>query len=381
LTKTLRFDNVVPGGTYHRFQEHVSVAGGEDSVGHHQENDSMMWAFIAAVVAVVAAVCFFYYFSGRRNQSKDVQVCVTPNTAKSFYPEVKKCHAINTRAITCSCPDFRNEREQFRHDDPRRLCKHLVRSFIDAKSLPEDLTLYKEGIEQSAGSHRGFPTNRTRFDERINGERISIMIPREITEEDPWIDVYCDARRYSYSPGRERWADETAPPREEQVIGFLYERLGKPIPEAMIKRIRTLPRVPIEEEERDSRKTADRKPGAWRDVESVLRTLLPPDGELTLRQTKSYVVVAFNGSRKWICRLCVHSKKSKYIEFPGGRRYALNCVEDITQYREQLIDAYGGSSPKKGKERMLFPLSETTPSRYNLPAGESRDNVNNFSRN
>lgn len=342
----------------------------------------MMWAVItAAAVVVVAAVFLFYYFSGLRNQHNDFPVCTAPQTGTSFYPEVEKCHAINTKAMTCSCPDFRKEREQFRHDDPRRLCKHLVRSFTAAKSLPEDLILYKEGIEQSAGAHRGFPTNRTRFDERINDERISIMIPREITAEDPWIDVYCDSGRYSYSPGLERWADETAPPREEQVISFLYERLGKPIPEAMLKRIRTLPRVPVEEKESDSRKTVDRKLEAWCDVESVLRTLLPPDGELTLKQTKSHVVVAFNGARKWICRLYVHSKKSKYIEFPDGRRYELNGVEDIEKYKEQLINAYGGSSPKKGKARMLFPLSETTPSSYNLPAGESRNNVNNFSRN
>ena len=341
----------------------------------------MMWAVITVAVVVVAAVFLFYYFSGRRNQHNDFPVCKDPQAGTSFYPEIEKCHAINTKAMTCSCPDFRKEREQFRHDDPRRLCKHLVRSFTEAKSLPEDLIFYKEGIEQSAGAHRGFPTNRTRFDERINGERISIMIPREITGEDPWIDVYCDSGRYSYSPGLERWADETAPPREGQVIRFLYERLGNPIPEAMMKRIRTLPRVPAEEEGRDSRRTADRKPEAWRDVASVLRTLLPPDGELTVKKTKRYVVVAFHGSRTWMCRLCVHSKKSKYIEFPNGKRYALNCVEDIAKYREQLINAYDGSSQKKGKARMLFPLSETTPSGYNLPAGESRDNVNNFSRN
>ncbi len=244
----------------------------------------MMWAVMIAAVVLAAAGA--YYFKGRRNQSKDVQVCVTPCAATSFYPEVKKCHAINTRAITCSCPDFRNEREQFRHDDPRRLCKHLVRSLTEAHSLPEDLILYKEGIERSAEGHRGFPTNRTRFDDLISGKRISIMIPKEMTEEDPWIDVYWDARRYSYSPGMEKWADGTAPSLEEQVISFLYKRLGRPIPETIFKRMRTLPPGPIEEGEGNPHETADREPEVRYDVEAVLRTVLPPDGEITLKENK-----------------------------------------------------------------------------------------------
>lgn len=338
----------------------------------------MMRAVIIAAVVIVAAA--LYYFIRRQKRQNDFQIYIDPHAEASFYPEIEKCHEINTKAITCSCADFRKEREQFRHDDPRRLCKHLVRSFTDANSLPEDLILYKEGIERSAGGHRGFPTNRTRFDELISGKRISIMIPKEITEEDPWIDVYCDSRRYSYSPGLEKWADETASPREEQIIRFLYERLGKPIPEAILKRIKTLPRIPIEERERDL-KTADKKPEACCDVESVLRTLLPPDGELTLKETKSYVVVAFNGSRKWICRLCVHSKKSKYIEFPDGRRYELNGVEDIGKYKEQLMNAYSESSPRKGNTRLLFPMNDNSPSGFSVSSMKSRDNANYFSRN
>lgn len=337
----------------------------------------MKGAFIIAAVVIVAAA--LYYFIRRQKRQNDFQIYIDPHAEASFYPEIEKCHEINTKAITCSCTDFRKEREQFRHDDPRRLCKHLVRSFIDANSLPEDLMLYKEGIERSDEGHNGFPTDKKRFDELIGGKRISIMIPKEKSEEGPWIDVYCDAKRHSYSPELEKWAD-TTPPHEEQIVRFLFEKIGKPIPEAILKRIKTLPRIPLEERGKDL-KTADKKPEACYDVESVLRTILPPDGELTLKETRSYLAVTFNGSRKWICRLYVNSKKSKYIEFPDGRRYELSGVEDIAEYKEALLNAYSENSPKKGKARLLFPMNENSPSSYSVTSMESRDNANYFSRN
>ena len=337
----------------------------------------MTWAFIIAAVVIVAAIA--YYFRGRRNRCNDLQICADPHSETSFYPEIEKCHAINTKSITCSCPDFRHEREQFRHDDPRRLCRHLVRSFIDANSLPEDLILYKEGIERSDQRHSGFPTDRKKFDTLVGGKRISIMTPQETDEADSWIDVYCEAGRYSYSPKLERWADQKAPPDEGDILRFLYEKVGRPLPEVRVDKARS-PERSSAAKRKGGERTVERTQKEL-SVQSVLRTLLPPDEELTLKDTRRYVAVMFNGSRKWICRLCLHSKKSKYIEFPDGRRYALNCVEDIAKYREQLVNAYSEKSPKKGKARMLFPASETTLSSHNLKSMESSDSATYFSRN
>lgn len=338
-----------------------------------------MWAFIIGAAAVIVAAVL-YCLRRRQKRQNDFEIAVDSEAEESFYPEIEKCHEINTKSITCSCPDFRKEREQFRHDDPRRLCKHLVKSFIDANSLPDDLMLYKKGIERSAEGHNGFPTGRKRFDKLIDSKKSSLMIPQEVTEENSWIDVYYEARRYSYSPELQKWADETAPPQEEEIIRFVYEKLGDPIPEAVLNRIKTLSRTQPAKKENQG-KIADGESGGFQVLEPLLRTLLPPDGELALKETKSYLAVTFNGSRKWVCRLYLNSKKSKYIEFPDGGRYELNAVEDIADYKEQLINAYNEQSPKKGKARMLFPLKEHAPSSYRVTPAVSRDNVDYFSRN
>ncbi len=91
-------------------------------------------------------------------------------------------------------------------------------------------------------------------------------------------------------------------------------------------------------------------------------------------------MVAFDGSRNWICRLSVHPKKSKYIEFPNGGRYELNGVEDIKKFKDQLMNAYSESG-LKGNTRPLFPMDGRGPSGFGVSPVKGRDDVNNFSRN
>jgi hypothetical protein len=338
----------------------------------------MMWAIAVAAAFIIAGVGFFIKRRGDRH--KGACLYIDPQSEASFYPEIEKCHAINTKSITCSCADFRNEREQFRHDDPRRLCKHLVRSFIDADSLPEDLALYKAGIARSDHVHSGFPTDCRKFDIVAGGKKISIMVPREADGVDLWVDVYCEAGLYRYSPRLKRWSDQGAPPDEREVMGFFCEKMGLPRPD-----------MPADDAAIPGRSGAERKPARERtgermnrdlgEAESVLRALLPYDEELTLKDTRSYVAVMFNGSRRWVCRLCLRSKKSKYIEFPGGKRYALESVEDIAKYREELLNAYAEKSPKKGKARMLFASNQTALSSHDVKPVERGDSTAYFSRN
>jgi hypothetical protein len=346
--------------------------------GERSEKIVVIW--LVLITSVVIAAGTLWLLKRRHKRNSGLELTIDPESEGSFYPEIEKCHEINTRSITCSCQDFREGREQFRHDDPRRLCKHLVRSFVDAGSLPEDLMRYKEGIEQSAEDHAGFPSDGKMFDTLVRGETVSIMIRKEASEEEPWTDVYYEAKRYRYSPALDKWVKETVPPYEGEIIRFLYEKIGKPIPDARLKSIQTLSCVQTEKREKEG-KNAEEESERFCLLESVLRTLLPPDGDLALKETKSYVAVTFGGSRRWMCRFYLKSAKSKYIEFPDGRRYELNVIGDIAHYREQLIDAYHARSPKKGKSRMLFPANEKIPSRYNVSSVESRDRAHLFSRN
>lgn len=338
----------------------------------------MKWAVIIVVVNILGAA--FYYFKIRRKRQNDFERNITSAAEENFYPEIEKCHEINTRSITCSCQDFRKEREQFRHDDPRRLCKHLVRSFIAADSLPEELALYRQGIERSAQAHNGFPADRRRFDKVLGGKKISIMIPNEVTEEDPLIDVYCEGKRYGYSPESGKWADRTAPPHEGQILMLLHEKVGRPVPGARPGDIKTLPDGAIENSERECR-VAEEEPERFMIIGSFLKSVLPVECELAFKETKSYVAVTINNSRKWICRLRLNSKKSKHIEFPDGTKCEFDVAEDLMKYREQLLTAYSERAGKKAKARMLFQAKENNASTPDLSPVEGRDNVSYFSRN
>jgi hypothetical protein len=333
--------------------------------------------FIAVVAGITAVLC---YLKGRRSRRTDPEVIDDSSSGNSFYPEVEKCHAINSKSITCSCPDFRKDREQFRHDDPRRLCKHLVKSFVDARSLPEELELFRKGIELSAEDHSGFPADRRRFDRLVSGKKISLMVPKEVTEEDPWIDIYYEAGRYRYSPSNEKWADDIAPPGEAEVIRFICEKVGVAIPESILNR--TVTASHIKEEGTKRREPAPHRASeGLKDAERLLREILPPDGELALKETKSYLAVTFRGSRKWICRLYLYSKKARYIEFPDGRRYAFREMKDISGYRDQLLNAYGEQRPRTGNARMLFPMGENSSATLGQTPAESHDSVRFFSQN
>lgn len=337
----------------------------------------MRWLVFIAAVAGVTTVLF--YLKGRRSQRTDPEVTEDLSSGNSFYPEVEKCHAINSRSITCSCPDFRRDREQFRHDDPRRLCKHLVKSFIDARSLPEELELFRKGIELSAEDHSGFPVDRRKFDRLLSGKKISIMVPKEVTEEDPWIDVYYETGRYRYSPSNVQWADNMAPPGEPDVIRFIHEKIGGAIPESTLNRSLSTSR--IQEGGREKGRAPHRTSEVLKDAEKFLREILPPDGELALKETKSYLAVTFRGSRKWICRLYVYSKKARHIEFPDGRKHEFSEMKDISGYRDQLMKAYGEQRPRTGNSRMLFPAGENSSAVLGQAPAESHDSVRFFSQN
>ena len=339
----------------------------------------MVMASVVLVTSVFVVAGTLYFFQRRRKRDRDPGVLIDSSEG-SFYPEIEKCHEINARSLTCSCQDFREGREQFRHDDPRRLCKHLVRSFVDAGFLPADLQLFKEGVERSALEHEGFPADRKRFDTLLRGKAFTVMIPGDIAVEGSLIDVYCEAKCYRYSPSLEKWAEEAIPPYEGEMIRFLYEKIGKPVPEARLKTRSSS--VPAKAEKGgEGPGTAEKEAERLCALASVLRTLLPPDGDLALKETRNYIALTFNGSRRWICRLHLNSRREKYMEFPDGKRHSLNSMEDIVRYKAQLLSAYGEKSPRKGKSRTLFPANETMPSPYRPASAGQREDVSSFSRN
>ncbi len=338
----------------------------------------MKWSVFIAFANVFGAA--LYYLRRRKVRQRRSEGPEDSPPKHGFYPEIEKCHEINSRSITCSCQDFRKVREQFRHDDPRRLCKHLVKSFIDASSLPEDLVFFRKGIERCAEGHIGFPADRRRFDRYICGKRLSLMAPGEMTEEYRWVDVYYGDGLYSYSPKGGAWANDAAPPDEEEVIRFMCEKLGDPIPAQVSNR----PDPPARAQTaggKDRRKAAVSEPEALQDMEEVFKSILPPEAGLSLKETKSYIAVTLGGTRKWICRLYLNSGKRRHIGFPDGRKYALGDTGDIMKFRGQLLAAYRERTREKTKVDTLFSMREDSASAPDVVPAESRDNMRFFSHN
>jgi hypothetical protein len=203
---------------------------------------------ILIVIIIVLAV---YYFKRQSTQRSPVNVeakrtDVLTEKMNSFS-EPDKSYEVNATLITCTCPNFREDRQQFSSNDPRRLCKHLVKHFLKNNSLPPNLYFYKDGIEWCAQYNRGFPFDKNKFDDVIGDKRISIMTPKMITEDDYWVDVYYDGKRYGYTLAFEKWSYETPPPYEEKIVRLLYKQIGDSIPEPLpLNSIKTLSSTQID---------------------------------------------------------------------------------------------------------------------------------------
>jgi len=199
--------------------------------------------FIIFIVIIIAFA--FYYFKRQSTQREPVNVEAKKTDVSiekiNSFSEPDKSYEVNATLITCTCPNFEEERQKFPLNDPRRLCKHLVKHFLKNNSLPANLCFYKDGIEWCAQYNRGFPLDKNIFDYFIEEKRISIMIPKMITEDDYWINVYYDGKHYGYTLAFEKWSYDTPPPYEEQIVRLLYKQIGDPIPEPLpLNSIRTL---------------------------------------------------------------------------------------------------------------------------------------------
>ena len=95
----------------------------------------------------------------------------------------------NIIKLTCSCPDWKETRQQYEVSDPRRLCKHIINK-LDINNLPLEISKFKESIEFYKEKEWGFKRN---FDK--------IFILKNLTLLDglDWIDIYDeDGKHYSY---------------------------------------------------------------------------------------------------------------------------------------------------------------------------------------
>ncbi|OPX87509.1 MAG: hypothetical protein A4E53_02462 [Pelotomaculum sp. PtaB.Bin104] len=76
-------------------------------------------------------------------------------------------------------------------------------------------------------------------------------------------------------------------------------------------------------------------------VRSLLRDIVPSN-KITYKDTESYFSVLLENNRwKWICRLFLHGNQKSIIipdENKKGLRYALNTLDDLYEYKDNLIE-------------------------------------------
>lgn len=66
------------------------------------------------------------------------------NIESSTTPD--KAYVVSLNELTCNCPNFSEDRAGFAANDPRRLCKHLVKGLTDTGYIPDSLKTHIEKI-------------------------------------------------------------------------------------------------------------------------------------------------------------------------------------------------------------------------------------------
>ncbi len=182
-------------------------------------------------------------FKKNGTQKSEIVKIQDPYNIDVFYE-------IDSGNIICTCNDFKENRADYSEDDPRRLCKHIIRVFREKDNIPDGLKIYKYGIEFFASRNIDFPIMTYKKNSLLNGEKIEIFFDDyDDTERDFWISIYYKGNRYGYDLINCSWASynntcniySRIPDNEEQILNWIKTQINgyhrKPLWEGSIKTI------------------------------------------------------------------------------------------------------------------------------------------------
>lgn len=205
-------------------------------------------------------------FEPRENENKTIIVSFSD-------PDIH--YQVDIEKLTCTCLNFLEDRSEYPTDDPRRLCKHLIKALLEKNKIPESLEFYREEIE------------------RLQDKAIT------------------------------HWITD-----EHNKIKSEYEKTKVDVAEKK-KQITTTEKKQIT--------TKDELTG-FTLIKKLLEDYVPKGTEITHKDTLGYFSVTINNNpRKWICRLYLSSDKAMYIEFPNKNKIKIERIADIAFYKEELI--------------------------------------------
>jgi len=117
-------------------------------------------------------------------------------------------YSINEIDLSCSCPDFQKSRSYFAADDPRKLCKHVIK-FLCENQQQHQFELFKEKLDWCYEKERGFPLFGEQFKSADNEFEIVGFMPSEnqwnFNSEGFWIELYYKNTRFAFNPVFQTW--------------------------------------------------------------------------------------------------------------------------------------------------------------------------------
>jgi hypothetical protein len=141
--------------------------------------------------------------------------------------DIENYYEIDSDLITCTCPSYVEDRSIFSAGDPRRLCKHLIRVFLEKKILPECFYFYREEIERLANIKRGFHHGK-KVETFLNNEKIEAFIPTFEDIKSSWVTLFFKGSSYRYCPITKQWSNAKTPPNKTKILQWISTQI-KPI--------------------------------------------------------------------------------------------------------------------------------------------------------
>ena len=143
---------------------------------------------------------------------------------------------------SCSCFDFTGHRCEYRSNDPRRLCRHLVHEIYENGPLSEPFTDYREELDEAAKRMRGFYPYSQMKSAVINGQKVTLCADDYDENADVYeMAVFVDGKRYVYEPEQGEWKDGRTPEMQDEIERWAEERLidfqPRSLPEGSIRTV------------------------------------------------------------------------------------------------------------------------------------------------
>ena len=154
-------------------------------------------------------------------------------------------YRVNMTKIECSCPDFYKRRQSFPSDDPRRLCKHLIHTYIREGSPNHDFELYLIFFQLFC-ERSGFPIGYRKILTDSDGYRFEIVAWADakwfnIITTHPGLHDFGDV--YGYNPYDFRWSSGDEAPDSNRIERLINEMVGQKLPDEINDEVEVYKRV------------------------------------------------------------------------------------------------------------------------------------------